>query len=162
MPKKKTKQKKAWKLEMDEINRQLKEISEQRKYLLNRKRELIEQNTKRRTPTWDDYSPLKTLVYPYAYDTTYKEMIEVWQKYSVKEIIPLHSYRFEFDILHQEDVIRAMDTALSSIAPTFKVRKCTLCRYLSTHSNLGSYEAIRKMLYRATKKKVGTKKTRDS
>ena len=159
---KKTKQKKAWKLEVDEINRQLKEISEKRKEFLNRKRELIEQNTKHRTPKWDDYSPLKTLVYPYAYDTTYKEMIKAWQKYSVKEILPLHSYRFEFDILHQEDVIRALDTALSSIAPTFKVRKCSLFRYLSTHSNLGSYEAIRKMLYRASKKKVGTEKNGDS
>lgn len=162
MTKKKTKQKNALKLEVDKINRQLKEISKKRKELLNSKRELYEQNTKHRTPTWDDFSPLKTLVYPYAYDTTYKEMIETWQKYSVKEILPLHSYRFEFDILHQEDVIRALNTALSSIAPTFKIRKCTLCKYLSTHSNLGSYEAIRKMLYRASKKKVGTEKNGDS
>lgn len=158
MANEKTKQVEAWKLEIKENNRTIKELQGQIKQLLDRNRELKRQNTKHRTPTWDEYTPLKVLVYSYAYNTTYKEMIATWQKFSVKEIIPQYSYRFDFCILHVEEVIIAINKALNSTAPTFKVRKCALCRYLSTHSNLGNYEAIRKMLYRVSKKKVGTKK----
>jgi len=142
MAKDKTKQTETWKLEVDEIDRQLKEISEKRKELLKRKRELYEQNVKHRTPTWNDDTPMVSLVMT-GMRREFKQMIDAWQKLSKVEIDYRMTAHFEFNLDFKPGVIRALSKALQ-----LGVFGCyynnDVFRYLSTHSNLRDWKTIKR------------------
>ena len=137
---KKTKQK-AWKLEVEAIDRQLNEIREKRKELLNRKRELIEQNTKRRTPTWDEHTPMVKLVRT-GMRKEFKQMLDVWQRSSEAEIDYRTTAKFDFIKVGKPGVIRALSKALHQ--KIFNSSNNEVFRYISEHSNLGEWKTLKR------------------
>ncbi|MBQ3752661.1 MAG: hypothetical protein II864_03835 [Prevotella sp.] len=118
------------------------------KQLRHRKRELRNQNRKKRRVQWDDDTPLIRLVNLQQIDV-FKAMLKEWEKHNDGIPIPLKSSQFHFSPPGKPHIIRALAKALNASLPLFRISILQLCRYLSLHSNLGSASVIRQALYRA-------------
>ena len=109
---------------------------------------LLASHKKKRRRTWDDDTPLYRLVNLSQLEH-FKALISNWQKRTTETIDIKKTSLFTFFPERKPHAIRALALVLTRDIPVFKVSTVELCRYLSTHSNLGSSEAIRKALLRA-------------
>ena len=112
---------------------------------------LLAPHKKKRRRTWNDDTPLYRLVNLSQLDH-FKTLISDWQKRTTGTIDIKKTSLFTFFPERKPHAIRALTLVLTRDIPVFKVSTLELCRYLSTHSNLGSPEAIREGIYRARKK----------
>ena len=157
MANKKTKQKKTWELEVEEINRQIKELRKLIKQRQERKRELKEQHGVK--PKWDVSTPFFKFVNETQIDR-YNDMLKGWEPYLKEGIgtnIKKHNY-FKFDLKKAGDmaiVIRYLKKAQTHDPKVFILSERGLCSYLSEHSNLGSVDRIKKALQRCNLEKWG-------
>jgi len=159
MAKRAKKKAEAWKLEVDEIDRQLREIIEKKKELQKRKRELILEHTEHKRPWWDDDTPMVSLVST-GMRREFRQMIDAWQKSSKVEIDYRMTAHFEFKLVFKPGVIRALSKALQLGVFRYYYNN-DVFRYLSTHSNLGDWDTIKREELRY-REKVGTKNEEDS
>ena len=105
---------------------------------------------KRRRCQWDVDTPIIRLVNLQQLDY-FKTMMDKWTTLTTETINPSKTYQFHFIPERRSYAIRALAIVLSQTPPVFKVSTLQLCRYLSTHSNLGTSEAIRQALFRMRK-----------
>lgn len=112
---------------------------------------LLAPHKKKRRRTWNDDTPLYCLVNLSQLDH-FKTLISDWQKRTTGTIDIKKTSLFTFFPERKPHAIRALALVQTRDIPVFKVSTLELCRYLSTHSNLGSPEAIREGVYRARKK----------
>gem|GEM_PF-4715250 len=82
-------------------------------------------------------------------------MIADWQQRTPDPLIPQESAYFHFPPHLKYHVIRALAVCLQADPPVFRISTTSLCRYLSTHSDLGDAPAIRRALYRAINARCG-------
>lgn len=149
---KKAKQKKAWELEVEDIDRQIKQLRE-------RKRKLKEQHGVK--PKWDDSTPLFEFVNRTQIDR-FNNMLKGWEPF-LKEKIGTNVKKqnfFKFDLTKASDmaiVIRYLKIAQTHDPKVFILSERGLCSYLSEHSKLGSADRIRKALQRCDLDKWGQK-----
>lgn len=145
----------AWQLEIALIDlhiRQLQaEIREQQAviHLLKaQRRDIMDaHHKKRRRCRWDADTPMIRLVNLQQLEH-FKTLISDWQKRATDAIDITKTSQFTFQIKLKWHAIHALAVVLTKDPPVFKVSTRDLCRYLSTHSNLGSPEAIKKALQR--------------
>ncbi|MBO4607326.1 MAG: hypothetical protein J5682_05455 [Prevotella sp.] len=99
---------------------------------------------------------------PLAFESQFITMMKEWEKHTTHTIQPMKASHFNFVQEQKWYVIRALAVLLVKDWHVFKVSTSELCRYLESHSNLGSQEAIRKAVLRMKKQisqesqKVGT------
>ena len=157
--KNKNKQAEALVQELKEINRQAKELREKLKALDVRKSEVkmqlevmggkpIERNKD---------TPLYALVNN-VYLDDYTQMLAKWQTVSEDKIQTKTAKSFNFKPNSISFVMRILikTMAYKEEPPFFTIGQRSLCRYLESHSNLGSADNIRKV-YQRELNKVGTK-----
>ena len=163
MAKKKTKQVEAWKLEVKEINRQVKEHREEIKQLLERKRELNEQHGKKK---WDDTTPLFEFVNMTQFER-FNEMLKGWEPFLKEKIginIKKHHY-FRFNLSesdNKKEILKFLKKAQEGLVPVFwlndkPMSMRQLFLYFERHSNLGSAEGIKSALRERGVQKSGVK-----
>ena len=126
----------------------IRECQTQVKQLQAERAALLAPHKKKRRRTWDDDTPLYRLVNLSQLEH-FKTLISDWQKRSTETIYPKKTSQFTFLPNAKSSAIRALALVQTRDIPVFKVSTLELCRYLSTHSNLGSTETIRKALLRA-------------
>ena len=129
----------------------IREYQTQVKQLQSERAALLAPHKKKRRRTWNDDTPLYRLVNLTQLDH-FKTLISDWQKRTTGTIDIKKTSLFTFFPERKPHAIRALTLVLTRDIPVFKVSTLELCRYLSTHSNLGSPEAIREGIYRARKK----------
>lgn len=129
----------------------VREYQTQVKQLQAERAALLAPHKKKRRRTWDDDTPLYRLVNLSQLDH-FKTLISDWQKRTTETIDPKKTFSFIFMPHAKSHAIRALALMLSRDVPVFKVSTLELCRYLSTHSNLGTTGAIRQALYRELRK----------
>ena len=151
---KKNKKAEAWKLEVNEIDRQIRELLERKKQiqdeveeLRERKRELKKGNKKKRTLVWNEETPMIKLIHLDQLDR-FKEMLNVWQEYCEEEIIVNTTSYFHFSTKNKHRIIAVLKKLLYSEIPVFNVSMEQVYLYLSQHSNLGKASAIKKAVQR--------------
>lgn len=163
MTTKKTKKKtKAEQQEIDKINLQIKQYQENIKQmkeqirmdqqavekLKDEKRKLKENKEMHDHPVvWDDYTPMIVLVFSWK-KARFKKMVLGWQKHSHREINPEKTFYFDFDLVYQKSVISDLKSAMNKSNPLFMMSNRQLIMYMSKHSNLGSFDAIKKAIQR--------------
>jgi len=107
---------------------------------------------KRKTPSWDDRTPLIRLVNLQQIDR-FRVMIASWQRRTDEELIPSKTAHFHFPPHLKHHIFRSLAETLQAYPPVFRVSTLELCRYLAAHSDLGDALAIHRALYRAKKAK---------
>ena len=145
----------AWQLEIALIDlhiRQLQaEIREQQaviNLLKAQRRDIMDaHHKKRRRCRWDADTPMIRLVNLQQLEY-FRTLISDWQKRATDAIDITKTSQFTFQNKLKWHAIHALAVVLTKDPPVFKVSTRDLCRYLSTHSNLGSPEAIKKALQR--------------
>ncbi len=151
----------VWQQEVAAIDLQISELQTVINQLKARRREILEKHKKRRRCLWDSDTPMRKLV-PLAFESQFITMMKEWEKHTTHTIQPMKASHFNFVQEQKWYVIRALAVLLVKDWHVFKVSTSELCRYLESHSNLGSQEAIRKAVLRMKKQisqesqKVGT------
>lgn len=147
-PKRERHEAKACRVEIDEINRQVREHREEIQKLLARKKEIEEGHRKKRRPlSWDGDTPMTKLIYMSQFERL-KIIFDEWQEYSTTTIVPKRSAHFEFDLAHKKIIVLALKDAWEGSIPLFKISQKQVLEYLSEHSNLGKADSLKKILYR--------------
>ena len=149
----------VWQLEIALIDlhiRQLQAVVREQQAVINRlkakRAEILETHRKkRRRNPWETDTPMIRLVNLSQLEH-FKTMISDWQKRTTETIDPKKTTSFIFMPHAKSHAIRTLALVLSRDVPVFKVSTLELCRYLSTHSNLGTTGAIRQALYRELRK----------
>ena len=107
----------------------------------------IKLHTKRRAVSWDDDSPMTKLINMSQFERL-RTILTEWQAYSKAMIISKRTTRFEFDIAYKKTIVLALKDGWEGNVPLFKVSRRQVLKYLSTHSNLGNEETLKKILSR--------------
>ncbi len=144
---KRNKEAEAWKLEVDEIDRQVRERREEIKELLARRQKIVERHEKRRPVSWDDDSPMTKLIDMTQFERL-KAILTEWQPYSKTTILPKRTTHFEFDVAYRKMIVLALKDGWDGDVPLFVVSQRQVLKYLSMHSNLGKLDTLKKILYR--------------
>ena len=116
--------------------------------LLEQKRQQKEKREMQEHPVvWDDYTPMIKLVFSWK-KARFKKMILGWQKYSREEISPDETFHFDFNLVYQKNIISDLKSAMIKNDHLFNVSDRQLILYMLKHSNLGSFDAIKKAIQR--------------
>ena len=105
---------------------------------------------KRRRCKWQDDTPIIRIVNLQQSDT-FMTMMDKWKSLTTETINPSKTSRFIFIPDKRSQAILALARVIEHDPPVFKVGISELCRYLSSHTNLGTPEVIRRSLYRMRK-----------
>ena len=148
-----------WQLEVALIDlhiRQLKTKIRHHQTVINQlkaqRREVIgNHRKKRRRCKWQSDTPMIRIVNLPQFGS-FETMIDKWKLLTTETINPSKTSRFYFIPNKRSQAILALTRVLEHEPPVFKVGISELCRYLSTHSNLGTPETIRRAIYRIQKK----------
>ena len=137
----------VWQQEVAAIDLQIRELQTVINQLKARRREIIEKHKKRRRCLWDADTPMRKLV-PLAFESQFITMMKEWEKHTTHTIRPMKTSHFTFVQERKKHVIWALAMMLMKDKHVFKVSILQLCKYLESHSNLGSQETIRKSILR--------------
>ena len=141
-----------WQLEVALIDLHIRQLQAVINQLKVQRREIIgRQRKKRRRCKWQDNTPMIGIVNLPQYNP-FKTMMDKWKSLTTETINPSKTFRFHFIPDKRSQAILALTRVLEHDPPVFKVGISELCRYLSTHSNLGTPETIRRAIYRIQKK----------
>ena len=141
-----------WQLEVALIDLHIRQLQAVINQLKTQRREIIGNHLKkRRRWKWQDDTPMIRIVNLPQLDS-YNTMMDKWKSLTTETINPSKTCQFIFKPDKQSQAILALARVLEHDPPVFKVGISELCRYLSTHSNLGTPESIRRAIYRIQKK----------
>lgn len=96
--------------------------------------------------SWNDDTPLVELVYSWKM-AAFNKMIHSWKKHSRVEINPQETSHFDFDLVFKKNIISDLKLAMKQ-ENVFRVSDAQVITYMSRHSNLGSFDAIKKAIQR--------------
>ena len=120
----------------------MKELNKQRLECKEKIRKL-----KERPVVWDDDTPLIELVFPWKM-AAFKKMLRSWIEYSRAEINPDKTSHFDFDPTYKKIIRSDLKSAMKKQGHVFRVSDDQVITYMSRHSNLGSFDAIKKAIQR--------------
>ncbi len=131
------------------LRKELADIVQKEKELQSRKREIKMQLSMmyEKPAAWDDSTPMIKLVYS-CHLKKFKELITAWQKVSEVPIDIKKAYRFDFKPDSKAYVIRNLKNILAHGTKVFNINERQLFLYLESHSNLGTFDCIKKAYQR--------------
>lgn len=134
---------------MQECQEAMKKLREEMEQLRSQKREINEKISKlnNRPIVWDDNTPLIELVFPYKM-ARFKKKLRKWQNYSHEIINPHEVTHFNFNLQYQSEIFADLKSAMIKKNNLFNMSDRQLIMYMSKHSNLGSFDKIKKAIQR--------------
>lgn len=136
------------KLLRKQFKEQLLEIQQAVKELKDQKRKLKRNKKKNNRPVvWDQNTPLIKLVFPERM-ARFKKMLGKWQNYAHEIINSLEATHFDFDLQYQAQIFTDMKSAMIKKDHIFNMSDRQFILYMSEHSNLGSFDKIKKAIQR--------------
>ena len=139
------------------ISRARSEMAQARQLIADRRERLRQlaqpqRKKKRRSPLWDDDTPLIRLADPTQLDTLLT-MIREWEKHNNGIPIPVKTTtHIQFPPNSKHYIVSALADVLGHTPQVFRISTLQLCRYLAAHTNLGTADSIRKAIQRVSKK----------
>ena len=127
---------------IDDMKRQVKELQSR---ISEAEMQLSVMKDKRVTTAED--TPLRKLVHLSRIDA-FRKVVEVWQSCSDVKIDIGSANRIAFKAKTRRRIIRSLKIVLSCDIPVFNISQRQLFMYLASHSNLGSWESIKKAVQR--------------
>lgn len=97
--------------------------------------------------SWDDSTPMIKLVHP-CHLKKFKELITAWKKVSELPIDIKKTYWFDFKPDSKPYIMRTLKNVQAHGTKVFNISERQLFLYLESHSNLGSFDCIKKAYQR--------------
>lgn len=129
-------------LEYQECQEIIKKERERMKELNKRRLECKEKIRKKkaRPVVWDEDTPLNELVIPWKM-AAFRNMLKRWGK-------PQETSHFDFDLNLRKDILSDLKSAMKNYEHVFLISDAQIITYMSRHSNLGSFDSIKKAIQR--------------